>query len=92
MFNLNHSVKITPKNDENPVSPSLFKGLAPVFEEKYPGGVRYSAGAFAYLSDAREAKEYIKAMGLTDAFIVAYYKGKRIPIADAKIVENRLNK
>ena len=74
---------------KNPVSPGLFKGLTPVFEEIFAGGIRYSAGAFAHFIDAQQAKEYIKNMGLADAFVIAYYKGQRISIADAKIVESK---
>ena len=74
---------------KNPVSSNLFKGLTPVFEESFAGGVRYSAGAFVNFADAQLAKDYIKNMGLTDAFVIAYYKGQKISVADAKIVENR---
>jgi len=74
---------------KSPVSPNLFKGLTPVFEEIFPGGVRYSAGAFANFEDAKLAKEYIKNMGLTDAFVIAYYKGQKISVADAKLLEGK---
>lgn len=70
------------------VSPEIFKGLTPVFEESFAGGVKYTAGAFTHFSDAKQAKDYIKNMGLTDAFVIAYYKGNRVSIEDARSHEN----
>jgi hypothetical protein len=74
---------------KNPVSVDVFKGLTPVFEEVFTGGVKYSAGAFTHFIDAQHAKDYIRTMGLTDSFIVAYYNGKRLPIEEAKRYENQ---
>ena len=74
---------------KNPVSVDVFKGLTPVYEEVFTGGVKYSAGAFTHFMDAQHAKEYIKTMGLTDSFVVAYYNGKRVTIEEAKGFENQ---
>lgn len=74
---------------KNAVSVDVFKGLTPVFEETFSGGVKYSAGAFTHFTDALHAKEYIKTMGLTDSFVVAYYNGKRVTIEEAKGFENQ---
>lgn len=69
---------------KNPISTDVFKGLSPVFSETFTGGVKYFAGAFTIYKDAYNAKEYIKSMGLTDAFIVAYSDGKRVSVEDAR--------
>lgn len=73
---------------KNPVSVDVFKGLTPVYEEIFMGGVKYSAGAFTHFIDAQHAKDYIKTMGLTDSFVVAYYNGKRVTIEEAKGFES----
>ena len=73
---------------KNPISTDVFKGLTPVFSESFPGGIKYFAGAFTVYKDAQNAKEYIKSMGLTDAFVVAYYNGKRVSVEDARTHEN----
>jgi len=62
----------------------IFKGLTPVFYEPFKGGVRYSAGAFVKYDDAKQAKDYIAKTGLSDAFVVAYFNGKRIHMSEAK--------
>lgn len=71
----------------NPISADVFKGISPLFCEIFPGGVKYYAGAFTKYKDAQNAKEYIKAMGLKDAFVVAFFNGKRISVDDARKYE-----
>ncbi len=66
-----------------------FKGLTPIFTNISDNGVIYSIGVFEKLSDAQEAKNNIKSMGLTDAFIVAYYKKKKISLAEASKLEKK---
>ncbi|HKL02656.1 MAG TPA: hypothetical protein VJ911_03235 [Cryomorphaceae bacterium] len=48
------------------------------------GYVRYTTGRFGNLSDARSRKETAINKGVADAFITAYYNGKRISISDAQ--------
>ncbi len=73
------------------INPSYFKGFAPVFIEKTPDGLKkYTAGKFYTLDAAIIAREAIVSRGYKDAFIVAYYRGRRIPIKEAiAIVEKR---
>jgi N-acetylmuramoyl-L-alanine amidase len=66
----------------------IFKGLTPVCSEVFPDGIKYFAGAFTVYKDAYNAKEYIKGMGLMDAFVVAYSNGKRVNVEDARNHEN----
>ena len=73
---------------KNPISTDVFKGLSPVFSETFSGGIKYFAGAFTVYKDALNAKEYIKGMGLTDAFVVAYFNGNRVSVEDARNHEN----
>ncbi len=73
---------------KNPISMDIFKGLTPVYSEVFPDGIKYFAGAFTVYKDAHNAKEYIKGMGLIDAFVVAYSNGKRVNVEDARNHEN----
>lgn len=61
----------------NAIVPEIFKGLTPIFKTDMPGGVLYSTGVFEKLSDAQEAKLYVKSMGLGDAFVTAYHNHNR---------------
>jgi hypothetical protein len=74
---------------KNAISGDVFKGLTPVYGESFAGGVRYSVGIFERFYDAQQAKTYIKNMGLTDAFVVAYFNGDRITIELAKTYEKK---
>ena len=66
-----------------------FKGLTPIYSKISENGVCYTTGLFEKLSDAREAKKNLNAMGLTDAFIVAYYNKKKISLPEAVKLEKQ---
>lgn len=68
---------------KNSISEDIFKGLSPIYGESFTDGIRYSVGSFAKLNDAKEAKNYVVEKGLTDAFVIAYNNGKKLPIAAA---------
>ena len=71
------------------VLPETFKGLTPIYSKMTDKGVCYTTGLFEKLSDAREAKKNVNAMGLTDAFIVAYYNKKKISLPEAVKLEKK---
>lgn len=71
------------------VLPETFKGLTPIYSKITDNGVCYTTGLFEKLSDAREAKKNVNAMGLTDAFIVAYYNKKKITLPEAVKLEKK---
>ncbi|MFN2430796.1 MAG: SPOR domain-containing protein, partial [Cryomorphaceae bacterium] len=50
------------------------------------GYVRYTTGRYANLDNARSRKAVAVDKGVSDAFITAYYNGKRISIADAQAI------
>ncbi len=61
------------------IQQNLFKGMNPITGETTPTGIiRYAAGLFSELPSAVKAKDKVKGMGYKDAFIVAFYNGKRI--------------
>jgi hypothetical protein len=68
----------------NPISPSVFKGISPITGETTPQGLtRYMAGIFKQFPNADAAKNEIRRLGYPDAFVVAFYNGKRISMAEA---------
>ena len=63
---------------------NLFGGIKPVSAETTPQGLkRYTAGLFKKLATATEAKNQVKSLGYRDAFVVAFFNGKRISMNDA---------
>jgi hypothetical protein len=44
----------------------------------------YRVGAFSKFNDAKSAVDNARSMGVTDAFIVSFYNGERIPVVEAK--------
>ncbi len=68
----------------NPIPPETFSGMSPLTAETTPQGLtRYTAGLFTKYSTADKVKEEIRDLGYTDAFVVAFLNGKRIPINQA---------
>ena len=64
-----------------PVPDETFNDFSPVSGEQVrPGLIRYMAGYFGGRSDAEQARDRIRAMGYSDAFVVAYCDGERIPV------------
>ncbi|MBI3518983.1 MAG: hypothetical protein HY062_06455 [Bacteroidetes bacterium] len=74
---------------KNTIVPEIFKGLTPIFSVAVPGGISYSTGIFEKFTDAQEAKLYVKSMGLSDAFIIAYHNKKKITLAEAAKLEKK---
>jgi hypothetical protein len=65
---------------------TTFKGLNPLSSEKEPGSelYKYLVGLFRSYEGAREVQSEVKKLGYTDAFVVAYKDGKRIPLWQAR--------
>jgi len=72
---------------KNPISQDIFKGLTPIFAVSVPQGITYSTGMFEKFADATQAKDYVKSIGLNDAFVVAFYNQKKIALAEAQKIE-----
>jgi hypothetical protein len=47
------------------------------------GQFRYSSGEFTSFAEARQRKNEVVTKGIPDAYVVAYYRGKRISIGEA---------
>lgn len=74
---------------KNVITPQLFKGLTPLYGKTVPNGISYATGMFEKLEDATEARNYVRSMGLTDAFVVAYYNNKQVSMAEAQKLEQK---
>jgi hypothetical protein len=62
-------------------------GFSELIEAKTAKGqYRYASGKFANLKDAKTRQQLAVNKGITDAFIVAYYQGKRIDFAQARLL------
>jgi N-acetylmuramoyl-L-alanine amidase len=70
------------------ISDNRFNGLEDMYSYQENGKWKYASGLFATQS---EALEYLKKVKETynDAFVVAFYKGKRISIVEAKRLSNK---
>lgn len=67
-----------------PLPDNTFKGLSPVIAQTAPNGyLRYMAGNFDKYETASGVKNDLKNLGYSDAFVVAYYNGQRITLAEA---------
>jgi hypothetical protein len=73
-----------------PIPEQLFSEFSPVTGEKLDNGItRYLAGYFGDRQKVLQAQKDIKALGYTDAFVVAYCDGKRITLAEARELEDK---
>jgi hypothetical protein len=73
----------------NPVAPSFFKGMTPVygFKSSTSGLTTYYAGMFRRSEDAKKALFEVKNTGFKDAFIGAVYDGKSVSSDRASVLE-----
>ncbi|MBS1651024.1 MAG: SPOR domain-containing protein, partial [Bacteroidetes bacterium] len=66
---------------------NAFGGLNPVNGETTANGyIRYTAGNFNRYENANAVKNDLRKLGYNDAFVVAYYNGKRITLSEAVVV------
>ncbi len=62
-----------------PVSSAEVKNITPLNQENMPNGnYRYSTGKFSSFEDAAQARDEVRFLGITDAFVVAYRNGQRL--------------
>ncbi|MEO6904676.1 MAG: hypothetical protein ABI315_16225 [Bacteroidia bacterium] len=68
----------------NAIPQDLFKGITPISGETTKEGfIRYTAGLFTNFKAADKVKQEIRQLGYSDAFVVAFYNGKRISVSAA---------
>jgi len=74
---------------KNPVTAGDLKNLSPIYEEQIYGFIRYTTGKYADFKKANLEKNRIVQLGITDAFVSAYYNGKRLTTGEASIIEKQ---
>jgi hypothetical protein len=75
-----------------PLPANSFNNLQPLSgETTRPGWIRYCLGLFRTFEPANLLKKEVRSMGYKDAFVVAYYNGKRIPLYDAYAIISKAN-
>ncbi|MCE9538784.1 MAG: hypothetical protein K8R85_06155 [Bacteroidetes bacterium] len=73
-----------------PVVAGKLYNMKPLYTETAANGnLRYYTGIYKSVSRAAEATEMINDVGIKDAFVTAYYNGKRISLAEAKQYEKQ---
>ncbi len=72
---------------KNPVSAQDLKNLSPIYEEHAYSFIRYTTGKYNDFKKADIEKNRIIQLGISDAFVSAYYNGKRLSVADALKIE-----
>jgi len=74
---------------KNPLNPSLFKGLYPVYGKlkKETGITFYYTGFFRRLEDARQALPKAREAGFPDAFVIALMNDTRVSMERAEQLE-----
>lgn len=71
-----------------PVIAAKLYSMSPLFNEKTSNGyLRYYTGVYTNVARANEAKDIVVDIGIKDAFVTAYYNGKRVSIPEAQTYE-----
>ena len=70
-----------------PREPKFFKGMVPVFGEKVGTLTKYFIGNLNNFSSAEIALNTVKSKGFKDAFIIAWYNGKKVTPQRAQSLE-----
>lgn len=71
------------------LQPESFGGLYPVMSQREPDSqsIRYMTGVFRSVSEAEKALFEVNRQGFTDAFIVAFNDGRKMPVNRARQIE-----
>jgi tetratricopeptide (TPR) repeat protein len=75
---------------KNPVAPSFFKGITPVYGFRVQGTdkTNYYAGMFRRSADAKKALQAVKETGFRDSFIISLFDKKPVSPDRAAVLEN----
>lgn len=78
----------------NPIAPSYFKGITPVYGFKVAGTdkTNYYAGMFRRLADANKGLARVRQKGFKDAFVVCFSSGKAVSAERATLLEKEWSK
>jgi len=77
-------IQLAVSPDKISLSSPRFRGVKGIEAYHHNGMYKYTYGQEYSLDDAVKLQERMKSMGFTDAFVVAFQKGERITIDEAK--------
>ena len=77
-------VQITSSSKKIPLNSRKFKDLTDVFEYKSGEVFKYAVGNCVTQEEAIELQKKVRQTSFNDAFVVAFYKGKRVSVKKAK--------
>lgn len=83
-----YRVQLATLSTQVPLRDSRFKGLWPVVMTESSGYYKYAYGACSTMDEAQKLKDVAREKGFASAFVVAYYKGDRISIDQARSYES----
>lgn len=69
-----------------PLSDTRFKKLENLSYYEHNGMYKYTSGSFTKFNEAIAYQKKVRAAGFSDAFVVAFYDGKRISIKEAGLI------
>ena len=70
-----------------PVAAALLQNVNPLNSElTETNKIRYTSGQFSNMADAVIKRDEVRKQGITDAFITAYYNGKRLTLSEADLL------
>lgn len=73
-----------------PVTSAKLFNIQPLYTETAANGnLRYNTGIYNNVGRANQARAVVFNAGVKDAFVVAYYQGKRITLPEAKKIEEQ---
>jgi len=73
-----------------PAEYDIYKGLYPINGQSIAGGLyRYRTGVFYNYQQVEEIKIKIRSIGLSDAFVIAFYNGELISVSKAIRIEQQ---
>lgn len=81
--NIIFRVQVISSEKKLPLNSPKFKDLKDMFEYEMTGVFKYTSGNFPDLTSAVQLQKALREKGFTDAFVVAFHNGKRIPVNDA---------
>ena len=70
-----------------PVAAALLQNINPLNSElTETGKIRYTSGQLNNMADAVVKRDEVRKLGIADAFITAYYNGKRLTLSEADLL------
>jgi N-acetylmuramoyl-L-alanine amidase len=84
-----YKVQFATNRNNIPLSESRFSKVPQVDVYFHDGLYKYTSGRHYRLNDATRHQAEVRRLGYADAFVVAFYKGKRIGLAEARKIEEK---